>query len=211
MTVVAISASYGAGGSQIAPAVAERLGVPFVDRAIPLAVADNLAVPLDDVEAADEQPVSRLGRILRGFIGTDASVPTPVPSESFTSEDFARAAEEVLRKQAETGEGVILGRAAVIVLRDAPDVLRVRLDGPRERRARQGARLGGIDEATAKQALASFDRAHAEYARRFYGAHLRDFSLYHLMLDSTAIDFDTCADLIERAARAAVTAPLSAP
>ena len=35
MTVVTISAAYGAGGSEIGPLVAEELGVPFVDRAIP--------------------------------------------------------------------------------------------------------------------------------------------------------------------------------
>ena len=32
MTLVTISASYGAGGSRIAPALAERLGVPFLGR-----------------------------------------------------------------------------------------------------------------------------------------------------------------------------------
>ena len=32
MTLVTISASYGAGGSRVAPALAERLGVPFLGR-----------------------------------------------------------------------------------------------------------------------------------------------------------------------------------
>ncbi|MGI8781503.1 MAG: cytidylate kinase family protein, partial [Solirubrobacteraceae bacterium] len=51
MALITLSAPYGAGGSQIGPAVAERLGVPFVDRAIPTSVAERLAVPL--VEAVD--------------------------------------------------------------------------------------------------------------------------------------------------------------
>ena len=54
MTVVTISASYGAGGSRIGPRLAERLGVEFLDRVIPTAVADRLAVPLDDALAHDE-------------------------------------------------------------------------------------------------------------------------------------------------------------
>jgi hypothetical protein len=53
--LVALSAAYGAGGSRIGPALAERLGVPFVDRAIPGAVAERLSVPLDDAAAHDEQ------------------------------------------------------------------------------------------------------------------------------------------------------------
>jgi shikimate kinase len=39
MHVVTLSAGYGAGGSVIGPAVAERLGVPFLDRALPAGVA----------------------------------------------------------------------------------------------------------------------------------------------------------------------------
>ena len=54
--VVTISASYGAGGAYVGPKLAERLGVPFVDRAIPNEVAQRLAVPL--TEARDGRGVS---------------------------------------------------------------------------------------------------------------------------------------------------------
>ena len=210
MTVVALSAAYGAGGSQVGPAVAERLGVPFLDRAIPMAVAEDLKAPVDDAAAFDDRPpTSWLHRLLHGFIGSDVVTPTALPSGAFTSEDFARATEKVLRQQAETGQGVILGRAAVIVLRDDPGALRVRLDGPRERRLAQAARLGELDEATAGRALRQFDRAHAEYARRFYGADLRDPSLYHLVLDSTAIDLNACTELIVASAQALAGSPVA--
>src|SRR5260370_41104546 len=42
---VTIAASYGAGGSAIAPAVADRLGLALLDRAIPPAVATEPAWP----------------------------------------------------------------------------------------------------------------------------------------------------------------------
>src|SRR5436309_5417634 len=48
--------------------------------------------------------LSFLERILSGFIGTDVGAPTAVPAETFTREDFRRATEEILRRQAETGE-----------------------------------------------------------------------------------------------------------
>jgi hypothetical protein len=54
MRVVTISATYGAGGGLVGPAVADRLGVPFVDRAIPVAVADNLGISVDDALSRDE-------------------------------------------------------------------------------------------------------------------------------------------------------------
>jgi hypothetical protein len=198
---VALSASYGAGGSEIGPALARRLGVPFLDRAIPVAVAERLEVPVDEAAAHEERGAEGwLDRLLRGFAATDVSVPTAIPAEEFTSEDFARATEEVLRRQAATGEGVILGRAGVIALREDPRVLRVRLDGPPERRVRRAMQLGGIDEPTAQRALRKLDRTHEEYARRFYGADLSDPLLYHLVLDSTAIAPEACVELIALAA-----------
>jgi cytidylate kinase len=110
----------------------------------------------------------------------------------------------VLLGQAATGKGVILGRAAVVVLRDHAGVLRVRLDGPPERRIRQAMALGGIDEETAQAALQRLDRTHADYARQFYGADIRDPSLYHLVVDSTAIAVDAAVELITLAARSLV-------
>jgi cytidylate kinase len=125
-----------------------------------------------------------------------------VPSEGVNSDDFRRTTEEVLLNQAATGEGVILGRAAVLVLRDDPRVLRVRLDGPPERRLRQAIELEGLERSTAEHALRQADRAHAEYVRQFYGARLDDPSLYHVLLDSTAIDLDTCVEVVARVAAA---------
>jgi cytidylate kinase len=204
MTLVALSASYGAGSTQIAPALAERLGVPFVDRAIPLAVADRLQVSADEAEAHEEGGSGGwLERVLRGFIGTDPGAPTPLPAaEAFTGEDFRRATEEVILRQAATGQGVILGRGAMVVLRDDPRVLRVRLDGPAEQRQQQAIRLGEIDAETAGRALRQTDRTHAEYMRRFYDVDIDDPALYHLVIDSTAFAFDVCVELIARAAQA---------
>ena len=54
MHVVTISATYGAGGSVVGPAVAERLGVPFVDRAIPTRVADDLGISVEHALTRDE-------------------------------------------------------------------------------------------------------------------------------------------------------------
>ena len=203
MTLVALSASYGAGGSVIGPALAEWLGVPFVDRAIPLAVADRLNVPYDDAAAHDEQvSIGWLQRVLSGFVGADTGAPAPLPADTFSSEDFRRATEEVLRHQAATGEGVILGRGSVVLLREDPRALRVRLDGPPEDRCEQAMRLDPrLDREGAERALRQFDRTHAAYLQQMYGVDIRDSRLYQLVLDSTCIEFDACVEIIARAAQ----------
>jgi cytidylate kinase len=202
MTVVALSAAYGAGGSRVGPALANRLGVPFLDRAIPFRGSERLRVPLEEDAVRDEEGPGWLERVLSGFVGGDASTPAPVPSDAaLTGEDFREATEQALLERAASGEGVILGRAAVFVLRDDPRVLRVRLDGPPERRVRLAVELGGLDVETAWEALRRSDRTHAAYARQFYGGRLDDASLYHVKLDSTAIDLETCVEILAQAAR----------
>lgn len=203
MTLVALSASYGAGGSVIGPALAERLDVPFIDRAIPLAVADRLQVPYDDAAAHDQQvSTGWLQRVLSGFVGADSGAPAPLAPEMFSSDDFRRATEEVLLQQAATGNGVILGRGAVVVLREDPRALRVRLDGPASGRISQAVRLDpGLEREAAERALRQFDRTHAGYLQQFYGVDIRDSTLYHLVLDSTRIELETCVEIIDRAAR----------
>jgi cytidylate kinase len=201
--LVALSASYGAGGSRVGPALAERLSVPFLDRAIPFAVSERLEVDVETAEEHDERlGGGTLERILRGFIGQNVGAPVPIASEMTIDEDFRRATEEVLMSQAASGEGVILGRAAAIVLCERRDVLRARLDGPPDRRAAQAARLAGVELDEAEKALKRLDRAHAEYTRRFYAADICDPSLYDIVLDSTRIDLDKCVELLEVAARA---------
>ena len=206
MTLVALSASYGAGGSRIGPALAERLGVPFVDRAIPTAVAEQLSVPLDEAIAHDEQTApSFLERMLGGFLGSDTGAPAPMPAHAMSGEDFRRATEEVLYRQAQTGEGVILGRGGAVVLRGDPRALRVRLDGPVERRIRQAMRIQDVDEETARQTVRRLDRAHAAYLKQFYGVDVDDPALYHLRLDSTAMPLEACVELIALAAGSLTT------
>jgi cytidylate kinase len=115
-----------------------------------------------------------------------------------------------LLAQAGSGSGVILGRAAVIVLRDDPSTLRVRLDGPPTGRLEQAMRLAEIERESAVEAMRRLDRIHAEWTRHFYGVELTDPSLYHLMLDSTSLPFDACVELIVIARHALVADPAQA-
>src|SRR5829696_2584912 len=186
MTLITLSAPYGAGGSQVGPAVAERLGVPFVDRAIPTAVAERLAVPLREAIDRDESIGGWLTRALMTFgqVGPVLAGATPVPEQALTDDAFRQATEQVLRERAAGAGAVILGRAGAIVLAGEPGALHVRLIGP------QQARIEQVDRATAERHLLESDRARHDYVRHFYRADAADPAHYHLVIDSTAIDLD---------------------
>ena len=203
MTVVTLSASYGAGGSQVGPRLADRLAVAFLDRVIPTAVAERLAVPLDDALAHDDAVRGALERMLMRFApAAQAFSGAAAPPEAVDERSFLRATEEVIRERCSEGSGVILGRAAAVVLRDRPGALHVRLDGPPERRLAQAMELDGSDRETAERRMRETDRAREAYVQQFYGVDARDAALYHMVLDSTARALDDGDELIALAAAA---------
>ncbi|MDP9345919.1 MAG: cytidylate kinase-like family protein [Actinomycetota bacterium] len=191
MPVITISASYGAGGSRIGPAVAERVGGHFVDRAIPAEVAARLEVPVAEARAHDD-------RASGGLLGILARVPNlsgvvlPEPENPL----FQRETERLIREAAAHGDVVVLGRAGALVLADHPGALHVRLDGPVDARMRQAMQVEGVDRPEAKRRMRETDRARHAYVRHFYGVDARDCAHYHLVIDSTALTLDACVELI---------------
>lgn len=203
MTVVAISAAYGTRSGQIGPALAQRLGVPFVDRAIAHRVAAELDVSVDEaVRHWEPAPRGFLERMVSAFLGADTVAPVGLPPDMVTPEDFRRATEAAVLEQAQTGEGVILGRGCVAVLRDDPGALKVRLSGPADRRLAQAIERTGMAEDEARRTMEHLDRFHGEYLKQFYGVEIDDAAIYHLVLDATAFDVDACVSLIVAAAQA---------
>lgn len=196
-TVVTICASYGAGGNWIGPEVAERLGWRFIDRGIPAQVAERLGVPVEHAEVHDEAAAPGYTRLLARLANT-SGVLLPEP----TIEAFCRETECLLIQAAESGDVVVLGRAAALVLHDRPGALHVRLDGLEEARVAQAMRLQDIDEHKAKRRQRNLDRLQVDYVKHFYRADPRDPRHYHLWLNSTALPLETCVEVIASAAEA---------
>ena len=203
MGVVTISAAYGAGGAEIAPAVAHRLGLPFHDRAIPAQVAGRLGVPVAEAEANDETVVRGVWRLVTS-LGT---IPDPgggvVPMHDVPDEkSYRQQTEHVLVEIAEGPGGVVLGRAAAMVLRARPDALHVRLDGPVRSRLAAAVQRTGQSEQEVRRTLEAADRSREAYVRHFYRSDPTSVRHYHLVVDSTALPLDTVVDLVVTAAHA---------
>lgn len=198
MTLVTLAATYGAGGSRIAPDLAARLDVPLLDRARPV-LADELDELVMAQEDAEQSGTPRLSAA--AALGLCWGTPAGITLDALLPDDEQqRATEEAVRARAATGEGVILGRAAVVLLRDDPRVLHVRLDGPVEQRIHRAAALEGIEEAEARRRLELTDRARHAYADALYGVDPGAPALYHLIVDATAMPVAACAELLARAA-----------
>jgi hypothetical protein len=180
--------------------LAHRLGVEFLDRAIPTRVAERLQVGIDDALAHDEALGDAIGRLVSSFALLPELAGAMVQAGVLGGEDYRRETERLIREHAESG-AVILGRAGAVILRADPHALHVRLDGPPERRVANAMELEGLDRGDAERLRKSGDRAREAYVRHFYGCDARDPALYHLVIDSTALSAETVVEIIAAAAK----------
>jgi len=196
---ITVSATYGAGGSVVAPLLARRVGLPFADRLI--AARNAPAVPSAEgvtKEELDEEPRrSFFARLAHLNVGLN--LPAPRDPDDLRDHVRDRVAASIKALAAEGG-AVILGRAGQIVLAHHPRTFHVRLDGPPERRAARGAMWEGIDLETALARMKETDEARTRYTRRLYQRDPSDPSLYHLVLDATVIELEAGVEMLGRAA-----------
>ena len=202
MRLITVSASYGAGGSVVAPALAGRLGLPFLQRVT--TSEGHLAEPgpCDEQLSMEEVKATPVHRLLAHFTQAMPAGPTQSPPSTHHQDEHLRGHGEAgIHHLLAAGGGVILGRAAAVVL-GKDRGFHVRLDGPAGRRAAQGAAVEGISQDQARQRLRAADKARTAYVRRLYRCDPADASPYHLVIDSTAIPLDTVTEIILTAARA---------
>ena len=201
-TLITVSASYGAGGSVVAPALAKRLGLPFLQRVTTSEGHPAEPGPCDERLTDEELRATPMHRLLASFteampVGSTQS-PLPIHHQDQRLRGHGEAG---IQRLLAGGGGVILGRAAAVVL-GKDRGFHVRLDGPADRRVSRGAEIEGISVAEARVRLRAADKARTAYVRRLYRTDPADPSLYHLVIDSTAVPVDTLIELILVAAHA---------
>jgi cytidylate kinase len=186
--IVTVAAEHGAAGDLVAPRVADALGVPFLDRALPPSLAA--------MEDSDRQGVL-VGRLARAstMLGQE-------PVERIDAEEGRIRAElaEFLAR-ASTEGGVILGRGGAVVLAEATTALHVLLAGRHEGRVARVAEREGIARDEADRRVRARDRASKEYLRRFFDADADDRTLYHLILDTVVLGIDASVELVVAASQ----------
>lgn len=189
MVVITIGTAFGVRGAHIGSMLAKELGIPFVDRAIPRTVSRELDIPIDDVLAQDNRAATGLWRLISAMAvvpdisGTEVLAQGPAVDER----KFIEATERVMREIATESGGVFVGRAGVLVLRDLPGALHVRLTGDRDKRVEAFAAAKKLPLREAAETVDANDKARLAYGRTFYRTNLADPALYDLVIDQTRL------------------------
>jgi len=198
INTITIAREYGAGGAEIAQALATHLGWQLLDRELIDEVARRAHVPSSKLSEMDEHPSSFVERLLKVFWLSDAGN-WPGAAPRLVDEDYlAELSGVVIREAANLGQCVIVGRGAQCALRQRQDVFHVFVYASRGERLKRIEKRHPTRE-DCEIALDDFDRARAAYLLRHYNCDWADRQLYGLMINSD-VGIDRAANTILMAA-----------
>ena len=202
--VISISRQVGTAGEEVAQAVAKKLGLRFIDYQVIQRAAEEAGVSPETVSEAEHTP-SLMTRILEA-LARNPSMPVaawadPVPlaaSPLFTSADYRKFVEDVIRDLADQGDCVIVGHAAQVILRDRFDTVRVLVTGSAPARSRRIRAGMGVEEKDALKIIERTDNERLDYFRRFYETGWLTPSTYDLCISTDYLTPAQCAEVIAR-------------
>lgn len=110
--------------------------------------------------------------------------------------NFASEA-EAIRKLA-SQSCIILGRCASEILKDQPNVFNVYVCADKEDRIQRIMKKESLKHEEAKEMLERNDKERSEYYYENTGKVWGDVNNYHMILDTTKLGIENCADILMR-------------
>ena len=178
--IITISREHGSKGKQIGKMVAERLNIPFYYK-------EMIAIAAQE-SGLDEEFISNMNTNAPNKL-YDLYMSTSVVQQSVIAQ------EKIIRKIADNGACVIVGRASDYILRDYENVINIFIYAPKEFRINNIMEMYNDDRNAAIENIKKSDYARASYYRNISGKKWNEPNNYTLCIDSS-IGLDICVDQI---------------
>lgn len=189
--VITIAREYGSGGLALGKSLAKRLGVDYYDHDIIDEAARRLGYTTDFVRD-NEQNISNSK--LWELIFTDKSIPASMnPSHDdaiFVSES------RIIRNLAVSKPCVIIGRCANWVLRGDKKAIRVFVTSNHDDALRRVMQKDGLTAADAARRIEQTNTGRYNHYLQYTGHKWTDARDYDLVVNTSAIGIEHCADII---------------
>ena len=188
--IITIARQYGSGGRTVGKMLAEKLGVHYYDREIIMCAAEEHG--LNPRVFEDE-------KLKRDFWSRIRGGRTAVPPESagFTGDDnLFNFQAQTIKRIADEGPSVIIGRCADYILRDRPDVARVFVFAPDDFCLREAMKVNSLPEHEVVRLIAKTDDYRAKFYKYHTGQEWKDARNYDLALNSARLGFDGTVEAI---------------
>jgi cytidylate kinase len=216
MAVITVSRGLGAGGEAIAIEVALALHVPYLDREIIRAVADQAGVAEEALRDTERVP-GLLDRMLSTMASATPDIDlnpwpyTPGLRQLDAMAQYRLLIEQFIRTIADSGPAVIVGHGATAILAGHPRVLRCLFAAPIATRVTRVMAQEGIDRKAAERRIEQTDKAWRDFLKTYYGIEWTQPRHYDLIINTDRIDLNAGVDLVIRAARAIDSSPSPVP
>lgn len=194
--IINIGRQFGGGGHGVAAALSRKLGIPVYDKGLIIQAAQDSGFSAEFFEKSDEKKrfFSLSAIFTNGFSET----------ENYMSDrGIFKMQSETIRKIAEQGSAIIVGRCSDYILRDMEGTLDVFLTSPLEVRAERIAERTGLTLEEAAEMAEEKDRKRAEYYNYYTFTDWGVASTYDLCIDSSILGIEGTADFIIDFARKA--------
>ena|SRR5271165_286730 len=196
--VITIDREYGSGGADIAKALADRLGWKLWDQALTNEIARFMECDCRVVEEHEEKRDPLYYRLLKSFMRGSYEGSLNAPRLKMADTECIReVTERVVKRAAESGDCVIVGRGSAYYLQTRRDAFHVFIYAPLKDKVRR-LRNSGKSEADAAQLAETVDQERADFIRQYFNVEWPDRHIFHLMINSTmgvnaAVDTILCA------------------
>ena len=187
--IINIGRQFGGGGLGVAYELGKKLGIPVYDKELIAKAAQDSGFSKGIFEESDEKKrFFSLSSIFASRFGD---------TENYMSDrGLFKMQSETIRKIAEQGSAIIVGRCSDYILRDMECTLDVFLTSPLEVRAARIAERSGLSLEEAEKLAEEKDRNRAEYYNYYTFTDWGVASTYDLCLDSSVLGIDGTADMI---------------
>ena len=189
--IITIGREYASGGRAVGKLISEKLGIPFYNKEILHMAAENLNMSAEDVKYADETAANSLLYSMSLMSNLSMGTTLPINDRIYIEE------REVIKKLAQQGPCVIVGRCADSILRDIrDDVLNVFIYADSESRAKRAVEEYGESPESVYQRRRKHDKKRSTYYNLNTGQKWGAKDNYDLCLNSAKIGIEMCADSI---------------
>ena len=194
-SVITISRQYGSGGRFIAKKLAEKLGIPYYDNELITMAAKESGYAENIFEKA-EQMSSHSFLYSVSMFGTAAGVyGLPLSDKVFLVQS------DIIKKCAEQGPCVIVGRCADYVLREYPNAINFYLYSDLESkidRFKKYYNEDGKNDKEIKDEIIRRDKKRGAYYNYYTTQRWGEIENYHLSIHTDSVGIDGCVDILER-------------
>jgi cytidylate kinase len=194
--VITISRQYGSGGREIGKKLAQKLGIPFFDNEIIDRAAKETGFSTVAFENAERKATNSL--LYSIAMGMNAYGNQELGFAHLSLDDRIYLAQsDVIRKVAQEGPCVIVGRCADYVLKDMPDVINVFIWANIDFRMKRAIEVDNLSVDKAEDNILKIDKRRANYYNYHASEKWGRAENYHLSLRSDYKGIDHCVECIK--------------